>query len=226
VNGPNNISASTSIYDLGHRISGYVTYRKEYFKGIGATQVSLFYNGQSGAPFSYIYNGDLNNDGTSNDLMYVPKDQNDIVLVPTTGTNAISAADQWTALNAYIESDPYLRTRRGQYAERNMARTPFQHLFDFRILQDIAVKVGNTTNKLQLSFDILNVGNLINEDWGRVYTTSFNAFSLISYNSLAADGKTPRFQYTGGGQTNGKPYSASDFSSRYRAQFGVRYIFN
>ena len=41
-------------FDTQHTLSGYVTYRKEYLNNF-ATQISLFYNGQSGQPVSYIY---------------------------------------------------------------------------------------------------------------------------------------------------------------------------
>jgi hypothetical protein len=83
----------------------------------------------------------------------------------------LTPEDQWEMLDAFIESDKYLKTRRGKYAERNGARMPFQHQFDLRILQDFAIKAGSTTNRLQLSLDIINVGNLINSDWGMLCAT-------------------------------------------------------
>ena len=47
-----------------------------------ATSISFFYEGNSGVPFTYAYDGDVNADGnTGNDIIYVPKDRNDIALV-------------------------------------------------------------------------------------------------------------------------------------------------
>jgi len=223
--GLNDLRETTANFDIRHRISGFVSYRKEYAKYF-ATQVSLFYNGQIGLPYSYIYNGDLNNDGTSNDMIYVPRNQSEINLIPFTNSSGeiITPEQQWQMLDAYISNDKYLSEKRGEYAERNGARMPWEHQFDVRILQDFAIKTGASVNKLQLSFDILNVGNLLNKKWGRAYSIANQGFSLISYRGL--NGNTPTYQYTGAGLIDGKPYSPVDLLSRWRAQFGVRYIFN
>jgi hypothetical protein len=230
VYGPNAPVAGIANFDTQHRVTGYVTYRREYLKNF-ATQLSLFYNGQSGQPVSYLYNGDLNNDGTSNDLIYVPKDAADINLVtPTFGSFRPSVEEQWKALDAFIAADEYLNNRRGQYVERNGGRLPFQHQFDIRILQDLGITLGNTSNKIQLSFDLINFGNLLNKDWGADYSVANNGFSLINYTGQVAktgpDAQKPTFTYTGAGQNNGKIYTESNFNSRWRGQFGVRYIFN
>ncbi|MCC9138109.1 carboxypeptidase regulatory-like domain-containing protein [Pontibacter silvestris] len=221
--GLNNLEASYANFDLRHRVSGFVSYRLNYLNNWG-TEVSLFYNGQSGQPVSYIYNGDLNNDGTNNDLIYVPRDRSEINLVDI--TNGLTADQQWENLNAFIENDSYLDDRRGQYAERNGKRLPFQHEFDLRILQDIGAMIGNTSNRLQLTFDIFNVGNLLNKDWGKVYYVSNQTFELIRYTGLADETSQPTFQYTGAGQTNNEIYNVSDPASRWRGQVGIRYIFN
>ncbi|WP_164849871.1 TonB-dependent receptor [Mucilaginibacter limnophilus] len=220
---PNNVGASYANFDVRHRVSGFVTYRIEYAKNF-ATQISLFYNGQSGQPVSYIYDGDLNNDGTANDLIFVPANRSQISL--TDITNGLTADQQWQKLDSYISNNSYLKDRRGKYAERNGSRLPFQQVFDVRILQDLGMNIGNTKNRLQLSFDILNFGNLLNKNWGSFNTVPNQTFSFIKYTGLATDGKTPNFQYTEAGQTDGKIYSESDLTSRWRAQIGIRYIFN
>lgn len=227
VNGPNDLSLTRSNFDLGSRITGLISYKKEYLKGLLATQVSLYYNGQSGQTNSYIYNGDMNNDGTTNDMIYIPASQSDINLIAIPATNnapVVTPDEQWAALDAFISKDDYLNSHRGQYAERNAARNPFQHQFDFRFLQEIKIKGGNTTNKLQLTFDILNVGNMLNKEWGHVIYTTNQQFSLINYKGVV--GSTPTFTYDGGGQTNGNAYYLSDYTSRFRGQIGLRYIFN
>ncbi|HNX01271.1 MAG TPA: TonB-dependent receptor [Candidatus Cloacimonadota bacterium] len=240
VNGLNNLDVSISNYDVASRVMAFVNYKLEYLDGKLSTQVGLFYNGQSGQPLSYIYNGDMNYDGTSNDLLYIPASSSEINLVDYTkkvdGNNVtVTAAEQWTALDAYIQGDKYLSAHRGEYAERNGARLPFQHQFDFRILQEFKVKTGNVTNKFQVSLDILNVGNLINKTWGRQYLASNLACTLIDYKGLYdADSdpavydyssNTPTFTYTGSSLVGNLPYSASDLYSRWRAQVGIRYIF-
>ncbi len=236
VNGLNNLELSRSNFDMGSRIVGFVSYKKEYLKETMSTQISLFYTGQSGQTLSFIYDGDMNNDAALNDLIYIPKQMSDINLVaytPTGSTVAVTPDEQWTKLNAFIESDKYLKKHRGEYAERNGARLPFQHQFDLRILQEFKVKVGKVTNRFQVSFDIQNVGNMLNKDWGRQYYATNQQFSLIKYVSLEdldiskAYNYTnkPTFNYTGSNLVNGKPYSISDLSSRWRGQIGLRYIF-
>jgi hypothetical protein len=166
----------------------------------------------------------MNNDGTSNDMIYIPAALSEINLVPITGSNPVTVDAQWKALNDYIMGDDYLRKHRGEYAERNAARLPFSHQFDVRILQDVAVNIGSTRNKLQVSFDILNFGNLLNKHWGESLYLSNQQYSLINYRAVT--GTTPSFTYAPSGLTNGQAYSVSDFSSRWRMQIGLRYVFN
>jgi Carboxypeptidase regulatory-like domain/TonB dependent receptor len=233
VYGLNDLRLTRSNFDLGSRFSGFISYKKDYLKGLLSTQVSLFYNGQSGQPLSYIYNGDMNGDGSSNDLIYIPAQQSDInlITIPATGSKpAVTPDEQWAALDAFISGDKYLKSHRGQYAERNAARSPFQNQFDFRLLQEFKIKFGNETNKLQLSFDILNVGNMFNKKWGHSIFASNQQFTLINYKGQTPTNTnasaTPTFTYDASGQTNGNPYLLSDFSSRWRGQIGLRYIFN
>ena len=122
VYGLNDLELTRSNFDLGHRVTGLVSYKIEYANKMLSTQVSLFYNGQSGQPVSYIYNGDMNNDGTSNDMIYIPSDQSEINLVNISGGK--TADEQWADLDAFIEGDKYLSEHRGEYAERNAARLP------------------------------------------------------------------------------------------------------
>jgi hypothetical protein len=166
----------------------------------------------------------MNNDGTSNDLIYIPASQSDINLV-TTSSVTTSPAEQWAALNEFIEGDEYLSAHRGEYAERNAARSPFQHQFDVRILQDVKVNIGETTNKFQVSFDFINIANLINNEWGHKVFASNQQNTLVNYVNTTSG--TPNFTYTGASlAADGGAYSISDFSSRWRMQIGVRYIFN
>jgi hypothetical protein len=227
VYGLNDLPLTRSNYDLGHRITGLVSYKIAYLKDMLSTTVSLFYNGQSGQPISYIYNGDLNNDGTTNDMIYIPSsiDEIKLITIPAAGSKpAITPEEQWEALNDFISGDKYLSSHRGHYAERNAARLPFSHQFDLRILQDVKVKVGNTSNKLQISLDILNIGNLFNPKWGESRYLSNQQFALINYKSMS--GTTPTFTYAPSGMSNGEAFSVSDFSSRWRMQIGIRYVFN
>ena len=222
VNNPNNPDLTRSIFDIKHRIIGSLGYKVSYGKNDAfGTGISLFYAGNSGSPFTYLYNGDVNGDGAFyNDLIYIPNSMNEIKLVNLgSGTNLVTPAQQWAALDAYINQDEYLRTRRGQYAERNGAETPWENRFDLRVSQDLGLTIKEKVHRLQLTFDVFNVGNLINKDWGRSYFVSNQAYQLISYTTSGGGG------YTFKAPTNNKAYSISDLGSRWQGQFGIRYLF-
>jgi len=190
------------------------------------TNVSVFYNGQSGDLYSYVYNNrNINNESGSTSrerhLIYVPADQNDIMLVDD---GDVTAATQWDMLNTFIDQDDYLSSRRGQYAEKNSNRTPFTHQIDLRLAQDLGVNLGNTSNRLQVTLDIFNIGNLINSDWGVVYGNPF-AYRILDFEGYAADGTTPTFTFSES-DLGDERFSIADRVSRWRGRIGIRYIFN
>jgi hypothetical protein len=213
-------------------VIGSFSYRKEY-AGHFATTLSAFYNGQSGSPFSYTYYGtDINNDGgnpsgSSNDLIYIPRAQNEIVLVTDGVNDRRTPAQQWAELNSFIENDDYLSKHRGEYAARNGARTPWQHRVDVRLMQDVFMKFGDKTHTLQFTVDVTNVGNLLNNAWGRDYFVNNQNFGLLRYQGLE-NGTTgrPTFSYgSGTTPTATEAYQVSQLTSRWQAQFGARYLF-
>lgn len=228
-NGSNNPEMSYSAFDVRHRIVASVTYKKEYLNKF-ATSVGLFYNGQSGANFSYVYNGDINGDGEYyNDLIFVPTDgQIDQMLANgqfvTTTSNTTAPAVQAAELKKFFADEPYLKNRRGEYSQRNGARVPFVHQFDLRIAQDFYLNVAGKKNTLQVTLDIFNLANFLNKDWGRVYSAGYS-YSLMQYAGKQAVTNLPlySFKQLGG---NGHAWQIDDFNSRWRAQLGLRYIFN
>ncbi len=217
VNDPNNAPLTTSQFEQKHRVIGSLDYKFAYGnQKQSSTSFSLFYTGRSGSPFTYLYNGDLNKDGnTGNDLIYIPKFQTEIKMVAATGYGSVT--NQWYDLDAFINADPYLSKHRGEYAKRNGAHTQWENQFDLRFTQEFGGIVKGTKNKLQLTFDIYNVGNMINKNWGKSYYVSNQASSIITYNSSASgfNFKTP---------ANGTGYLQS--GSTWSGQMGVRYLFN
>ncbi|MGQ1889767.1 TonB-dependent receptor [Thermophagus sp. OGC60D27] len=226
VNGLNNLDLSRSDFDLGHKINGYITYTVEYLKHLKST-FSLYYNGQSGMPFSYSYNdnGGVNGEGENEgNLIYVPASKDEIVFA--TGDGLPSADEQWDNLNQFIQNDDYLSERRGKYAERNGARAPMSHIFDFKFVQDVWVNVSGSKQTLQFTIDIFNVGNLLNKDWGRRYYVPYGNSTIINFEGFAADGTTPTYSFSRDGDY--EPWNIDDSglnSSRWQAQIGIRYKF-
>ncbi len=227
VNGLNNLDLSYSDFDLGHRILAYLSYRVDYANHMAST-FSLVYNGQSGSRYAYVYNdyGDLNGEGeNAGNLVYIPETMDDIKLV---ANGDVTAEAQWEALNGFIESDPYLNENRGDYCERNAVRSPFTNIVDFRFVQDFYINAGGKKHDLQLTFDIFNFTNLLNNDWGRKYYVAYGTYQLIKFKGMDDDGTTPTFNYTGP-ETRDDIFNIDDSglsSSRWQGQIGVRYIFN
>jgi len=227
-----------------HRIIAFANYRIDEGKHT-STYIGAVFEATTGGAFSYTYNGDLNNDGnTGNDLIYIPKDQNDIKLVPVgTGGDTRTTSQIWNQLNAFISQDHYLANHRGQYAKANSVLYPWFKRLDMNIAQDIFfyTKNGSERDKhtLRLSLDIVNIGNLLNRYWGLQKTPSTTQF--LKYEGLAADGTTPQFSFPYLDNSNKVPYTSSfansssltyfnngatAYGSRWQMQFGIRYIFN
>ena len=231
-NSPNIATLGHAGYTVPDRLVASFTIRKEYFKHF-ATTISMAYNGSIDYRFSYVYGADFNRDGfNGNDLIYIPKDPSEITFTAFTYPNGVNytAAEQSALFFKYIEQDKYLRSHKGQFAERNGAQAPWRNQVDVKILQDLFINVGKNRNTVQLSLDIFNFGNLINPNWGKIRTV--NASSVLvptNQNSLVPGGTVkPTFRL----QTDRNSPVIETFRdnvsvfSTYYMQMGLRYIFN
>ena len=232
VNGNNNPLLSNSDFLVPDRAVGLLGYRIEYGKkGYGAaTSITLGYVGQRSGGFTYIVAGDLNGDRVNNnELIFVPNKGSDIKFAPlTVGTRVYTEAEQQAAFDAYISQDDYLSTRRGQYAERNSSFLPWLHRFDLSVTQDFFVNVKGQRNTIQLRFDILNFGNMVNDKWG-VSQRATNP-TILTYNSVVNN--EPVYRLATQKFADGTTGLLRDTYSRnssvfdvWTAQFGIRYIF-
>jgi len=217
---PNDPVLAYADADRRHRIFGTVSYRHDWGKVGLATTIGLFFNGISGRPFSYIVNGDANGDGLSdNDLVYIPRDQSDVILVTSAGAPAPQS--DYDALFAFINKDEYLSKNKGKFAERNGARSASDKQIDLRIAQQIGNIMGHG---VELTFDVTNFANLLNRDWGWVRLAS-SEVRLLNFHSIQTtagpNAGKPRYRWT----LVSDPKIASNTLSRWTAQFGFRYKF-
>lgn len=238
VNGSNNLGLAYNGNTLPHRVVASLSYRQEYLGHLGTT-ISFYYEGATQGRYSYLYSTDFNRDGANADLIYIPKNASEITFVPvTTGTGAstvtqFTAQQQSDAFFAFVDQDPYLSKHKGEYAERNGAQYPWRNEVDVKILQDIFTNLGGKRNSLQVSLDIFNLGNLLNNNWGRIKQTTFNNFlepQNVAALTNAANGPTPTFRF-GRDNVSGQLLTtafrdAVSLSSTYYMQLGLRYIFN
>jgi hypothetical protein len=219
---PNEPVLSTSQYEIQGRVFVSLTYVEEFFKN-APTTISLFYNGESGAPFSYIYGSDINNDGfDQNDLFYIPKDNSDILLGSISGGAFVSNAGMYTAFNNFVNNNAYLVSHKGQIAERNADRNPWVNYVDLHISQDIPIIEGHT---LRINYDVLNLMNLLNSDWGW-NSSVFSTYRVANRVGTVTTGpEAGQNVYSFAAPTNNTPFTASNLSSRWQMQLGLRYSF-
>ncbi|MBC9929967.1 TonB-dependent receptor [Chitinophaga qingshengii] len=236
VNGLNNLDNARANYSMGHRVMGVIAKTFKYGKQKNfATTVSLFYNGQSGTPYSWVYfnqgsdptGDDIPGGNGNNDLIYIPTatELTTMRFDPITqGSYTRTEAQQRQDLENLISNDKYLSKHRGENAKRNGSRTPFENVFDFKLAQVLPIWKNH---KVEITFDILNVGNLLNKEWGQTYFISNQAATPITYRSMSNG--TPVFQYDYRRIVNGygdvTPYVINNFTSRWRGQLGFRYSF-
>lgn len=202
-----------SLYGNRHRVVGSL-YKKFTYADNWATHLALFSEYVQGGRFSYTYSGDINNDGSGlNDLLYIPTD-GEIDQMQFSG----DAAAQRSAFKKYIAQDEYLSANRGQYAEKYATLSPWYSRWDVRIMQEYTLPNANT---LQLSLDILNVGNLFNPAWG-VRQLATNTGLVQPIGVSVADG-TPTYTFDTAQVTTF--FNDFGLNSRWQAQLGLRYSF-
>jgi hypothetical protein len=231
VNGANSVELSYASYVTPNKLIANLSYKLEYLKH-AATSFSVFYEGGAPSRFSYVYSSNIVRDGAgSNNLIYVPKDASEITFVDQTVNSVVwTAAAQSDAFFAYVNQDKYLKTRKGQYAERNGAVLPWRNQFDVKVMQEFFIKVGGKQNTIQISLDILNAGNLLNKNWGIADFYNQNNILVQANNSLVVAGGTVKPTWKLNPYNNEMLKTTYrdnlGYASTYSMQLGIRYIFN
>lgn len=235
---PNDPELSLSAYNVPHRVQASAYYHVNYgSKKEWQTTIGLIYQAKSGSPYVIEMFGDMNGDGArGNDLMWIPTDEqiDQMKFAPTTVNNAhntyplltkvlgsgyqgdLSEEQQRALLKQWIADDSYMSKHRGEYFKRYADNLAFEHHFDVHLAQKYSFKVAGQINSIELSFDIINLGNLLNKDWGHTYGDRFGAYF------------SP-FNYEGGGvfKFDGTHIARNynSYYSRWRGQIGLRYTF-
>lgn len=227
---PNNPALAWSNFDIRNRFVLNAGYTKKW-SDLLRTSVTLFASAQSGSPFTYgIVNNSIQGLSQQVSLAYIPE-QDEAIRYFQDYTNTqgqtITATGQAAAFNRFIDNNQYLSKRRGGFTERNGGRTPWNVQTDLHIAQDFYLGKYASSNFITLTIDVINVANLLNGEWGRVY------FSPNTFNSTSSVGLTPAFpakQNPGNYPVftfsdPGNPYSIDFFNSRAQMQVGLRYSF-
>ncbi len=232
VSGNNNLELALADNHIPHRVVGLINYRIDYGRQFGgATEISLGYVGSRRSAGSYTYAGDMNGDGANNnDLLFIPEKASDLTFQRfVLNGDTITPAMQQAAFDAFIDQDPYLKTRRGKYAERNAIIFPWLSQLDLGIMQEVGVMVGGKRNAFQFRFDILNFGNLLNSNWGvgnvlnqlnplQFRTTDANGVPEYRLNTQSVDNRTELIKDTW--------RTGNSIDDVWQAQVSIRYLFN
>jgi hypothetical protein len=203
----NDAPLAVSNFDVRHRVVLSGSYAFD-FRQAGVT-LSMFYNGQTGRPYSYVFGSDLNRDGGPfNDLLYYPRESE----------VTVGGGSSYQDLVNFIEGGECSDLAVGTIIPRNVCRLPFVHNLDFRA----AVNVPVGRFKPEFTVDVLNLLNLFDRTQGQVLYTSFNDIPAV--NVTESGGK---YAYTLNAVA--KPaafrFSRDDLRSRWQAQIGLRLRF-
>ena len=228
-NRPNIQTVTRSNFDRPHKFVASVYGAP--IPGLEDTRISLLYTGQSGAPFSYVYRGDLNGDGypgpgpafdRNNDLIYVPELASEI----PTGIGSLAL------IQDAIDNLSCLKDNKGRILRRNACRAPFQHRLDLRLSHDVRVAGA----EVRLEGDVINILNLLNKEWGRVESVRplvpliqpvrrRQGFGGVQPLISRWGGGALPVAGDGGGIRAAEPWSILSPESQWQAQFGIRVTF-
>ena len=222
---PNNPSLAFSNFDIRHRIVASISYDKLWHRA-GRTNITLFFSAQSGSPFTYgIVNNSIQGLPQQVSLVYIPTASEAIRYFKDIAGGQ-TAVQQAAAFNTFIDANAYLSGRRGDFTERNKARTPWNVQADLRLAHELAV--NRQGHILTLSADVMNLTNLLYRKWGVQYFSpnTFNSTSSVGltptlFPPQQNEGNWPLFEF----RNPGTPYSIDYFNSRAQVQLGLRYSF-
>ncbi|MEZ4363099.1 MAG: TonB-dependent receptor [Kofleriaceae bacterium] len=232
VTDPQNPDTATSNYEREHRLLGIMQFSRNLIKDIWPccdrpwkdmrTTISLFVESRSGQPFSYTFSDNAGGNNLARifgeerefarrnrQLFYVPKgDGSDVTLM------GIDEAE----FNQFLK-DRGLDKYRGQIAPRNAFRSSWLNRFDMRISQDLPSPIAG--NRARFVLDIENLGNLLNDKWGRYSQVSFPF--MVPAVDVNYDATTQKYVYSN--LRTAPPQRVDVLASVWRMSVGLLYDF-
>ncbi|HKW46181.1 MAG TPA: TonB-dependent receptor [Gemmatimonadaceae bacterium] len=225
----NDLTPTTSDFDQPFRARGSGTFHLPWPRF--RTDVSFFYIGGSGMPYTYVAGGtqgrgDLNADGAvGNDPIYIPRTALDTAEIQFGGSPAEVAAQQ-VAFERFVDGASCLRRQRGQIMSRNSCRSPWVSQTNMAIRQALP---SLHAHSFMLEIQIFNLLNMLNPHWGReqlptgTMLTTTNQIPLLSQIGETAGGarSQPIYRF----DPTMSRYSYDNFDTYFQIQLAVRYNF-
>lgn len=167
-----------------------------YYNGVNVCSIGNYYYNR----YSYTMTSNINGDGGANSLIYIPT-KNELASMP------FVSDENRDEYENFINNDSYLKSHRGEYAERGGAVAPMYHSFNFRYSVEYFL---NDNHRIQIGIDVKNVGNMINRSWGNLQRLSRS--DILSWNGTIYQFITPT-------------WGISDSYSTWSAALNIRYSF-
>lgn len=168
------------------------------------------YVGISGAPINVVVNRDIMGTSTNRDELAFIFDPDD----PNTPTN-VAEGMRTVLANADDHFADYLRDNLGSRAERNALTNPFSGQLNLRLSREFPLPTGQ---QVEVMFDIFNVMNIFNNEWG---ATSRFSTSETLLNVTGFDQDTEQYEYS----VNENFGSVNRRGTPYQIQLGARLRF-
>jgi hypothetical protein len=172
--GRNVDALGTGNYEIEHSLKIALGYTKEFFEGY-STRMNLFFERRSGRPFGWVMG--TYRDGSLGDQSYLSKYNANTPYIPTGADDPNVAYDGMTygdLMSDYV-NPAGLAGYAGGFVDKNSSKRPWLTTMDLSIQQDIPGFLKD--HKGTLTFTVQNFANLLNKDWGHVYSPTDNDFT-------------------------------------------------
>jgi len=207
---------SRSAYETEHRIN--ISGTLNFATGFVSHALGLYYNAQSGRPYSLIIGTDVNGDGqSSNDLIYIPGSADEVII-----QNAAGAVVDYSLFGNYLEYAG-LDSLAGRAMDRYEATEPWTRQLDLHYELGLPPFSGVAS---MFTADVSNILAMVDKEYGNVRYVSNQNFSPITYRGVDTNTGKPIFRERfNGALTPGSQYSLATDRSRWQARLGVRLTF-
>ncbi|MGK2859817.1 MAG: TonB-dependent receptor [Thermoanaerobaculia bacterium] len=207
---------SRSAFETEHRYNISGTFN--FATGFITHAIGVYYNAQSGRPYSLMIGTDVNGDGqSSNDLLYIPGSATEVIV-----QNSAGQVVDYSLLGNYLAAAD-LDSLAGRAMDRYEATEPWVRQMDLHYELGLPSYQGVFT---MITADVTNVLAMIDEEYGEVRYVPNQNFSPVTYRGVdAATGKPIYRERFSGALTPGSQFSTATDRSRWQARLGVRVTF-
>lgn len=213
VSDPNDPGVANSNYLIPHRLTLKLSYDWELIDGY-PTRITLFGSRNQGRPYSYSYtSGFMFGDSVGfidRPLLYIPTGASDPNVTFGAGFNQNAFFDfvQTSGLGEYA----------GGIAPRNAFFSAYWTKFDLRLEQQLPGFMDGHHSSLFVVVE--NLGNLIRDDWGVLYESSFPRYQSVVDASIDGSGNYVYNEFF-----SPTSQSRATDASLWEVRIGLRYDF-